>query len=345
MIHFVETPSTTILANLIARQDLGEEQMRWIIEEMVNGRCDSSLAAAFLMGLRMKGETAAEIAVAADVLRKHMVRWQPGQDSVLDTCGTGGDSSGTFNISTATALVVAACGVPVVKHGNRSASSRSGSADVLTALGVVAQGSPEHARRCLEQAGIAFCFAPLFHPALKHVAALRRQLAIPTIFNWLGPLANPAGASHQLLGVGRVDMLDRMAIALSRLATTRSLVIHSEDGLDEVSLGATTLVREVIGSEIRSWQWTPEAFGLPRCTIADWRAVDAQDSARIIEEILAGRDGPCTWVVQANAAAGLWLTGRVADLAQGVKLAAAAVSSGKARLVLDNLRRLCNDDS
>ena len=184
--------SATILANLIAHQDLGDEPMRWIIEEMVNGRCDNSLAAAFLMGLRMKGETAGEIATAADVLRKHMIRWQPGQNGVLDTCGTGGDNSGTFNISTATALVVAACGVPVAKHGNRSASSRSGSADVLTALGVASLASPKSCRRCLDQTGLAFCFAPLFHPALKNIATLRRQLAIPTIFNWLGPLANPA---------------------------------------------------------------------------------------------------------------------------------------------------------
>jgi anthranilate phosphoribosyltransferase len=339
-----ESTATEILGNLLARHELAERHMRWIIEEMVSGRSDQGLAAAFLMGLRMKGETATEIAVAADVLRAHMVRWHPGRDDVLDTCGTGGDSSGTFNISTATALVVAAAGVPVVKHGNRSASSRSGSADVLSVLGVVAQASPVRARICLDQVGLAFCFAPMFHPALKHVGPLRRQLGIATIFNWLGPLANPAGAAHQLLGVGRLDMLDRMAEALGRLGTKRSLVIHSRDGLDEVSLAAPTLVREVVGNQVKSWDWTPAEFGLPTCSIADWRAVDAQDSARIIEEMLAGHEGPCAWVVQANAAAALWLTGRVSDLAGGVKLAAEAMASGKARQVLDNLRRLCNDE-
>ncbi len=317
--------------------------MEGLVEELVSGRSDDGLAAAFLMGLRMKGESAAELAAAARVLRRHMIRWDPGRDDVLDTCGTGGDHAGTFNISTATALVVAGAGVPVVKHGNRSVSSRSGSSDVLSALGVTPQGDPAAARRCLDEAGLAFCFAPLFHPALKNVASLRSRLAFPTLFNCLGPLANPAGATRQLLGVGRVDLLDRMAEALSRLGTVRSLVVHGQDGLDEVSLGGTTLVRAVTGTQVRSLEWTPADFGLPRCTLDDWRAADPQDSAGIIEEVLTGRPGPCSWVVQANAAAALWLADKVPDLAEGVRLAQETLVSGKARHVLDKLRALCKD--
>jgi anthranilate phosphoribosyltransferase len=333
-----------ILPSLLAQRDLTDEQMECLVEEIVQGRCDEGLAAAALMGLRMKGETAAEIAAAARVLRRHMVHWHPGRADVLDTCGTGGDQAGTFNISTATAFVVAAAGLPVVKHGNRAVTSRSGSADVLSALGVAPSGDPASARRCLDEAGLAFCFAPLFHPALKNAASLRRRLAIPTLFNCLGPLANPAGALRQLLGVGRADLLDRMAGALSRLGTERSLVVHGQDGLDEVSLGGPTMVRIVIGNEVQSLEWTPADFGLPVCTISDWRAADAQESARIIEEILNGRAGPCTWVVQANAAAALWLAQRVPDLPSGVRLAEETLTTGKARHVLDKLRALCNDE-
>jgi anthranilate phosphoribosyltransferase len=329
-----------ILTCLLARQELSQEQMSAVMQELMTGKEDEAQAAAFLVALRMKGETAGEIAVAAQVLRQHMICWNPGQDDILDTCGTGGDGTGTFNISTATAIVVAGAGVPVVKHGNRSVSSRSGSADVLAALKVSLEGDADHARRSLGCAGLAFCFAPLFHPALKHIAGLRKRLGVPTLFNCLGPLVNPAGASRQLLGVGRLELLDLMAGALSRLGTRRSLVVHSQDGLDEVSLAGPTLVREVVGSEVRSWEWTPKDFGLPFCKTSDWKAEDAQASGRIIEGILAGEQGPCSWVVQANAAAALWLMGRVADLKEGVAVSQEAITTGKARQVLDKLRSL-----
>src|SRR5579864_2659899 len=210
--------------------------MRCLMSGLVKGEVPESEAAAFLIALRMKGETAAEIACAAEVLREHMICWDPGRPGVLDTCGTGGDGSGTFNISTATAFVVAAAGVPVVKHGNRAVSSKSGSADVLAELGVPLENDPIQARRCLDRANLAFCFAPYFHPALKHLAGLRRRLSIRTMFNLLGPLANPAGASHQLLGVGQPELLNLIAGALARLGTTHSLVVSSRDGLDEISL-------------------------------------------------------------------------------------------------------------
>jgi anthranilate phosphoribosyltransferase len=307
---------------------------------MMAGTCPEPEAAAFLIALRMKGETAGEIAAAARVLREHMICWQPPRDDVLDTCGTGGDGLGTFNISTATALVVAAAGVPVVKHGNRSASSRFGSADVLAALGVKIDGDAAHACRCLNEAGFAFCFAPQFHPALRHVAALRRRLGVPTIFNCLGPLANPAGAKRQLLGVGRIELLDRMAGALAQLGTTHALVVCSEDGLDEVSLSAPTEARQVRGTDIIPLRWTAADFGLKPCRLTDLAATDAEGSAGLIRRIFAGEDHPAARVVIANAAAGLLAAEQVADLREGVERAARAITSGRAGEVLERLRTL-----
>ena len=208
-----------MLTDLVDRRDPSAERMRTLLTEVMAGRMSEVETAALLVALRMKGETAEELAAAASVLREHMVRLETGRLDVLDTCGTGGDGCNTFNISTAAALVAAGAGVPVVKHGNRSVSSRCGSADVLTELGVQVETDPVCARRCLEQAGLAFCFAPLFHPALRHVSPVRRRLGIRTLFNWLGPLANPAAANYQLLGVGRRDLLDTLAEALARLGT------------------------------------------------------------------------------------------------------------------------------
>lgn len=326
-----------VLAALVARRDLAPEQVRAVLGEMMAGRCGDAEAAAFLVGLRMKGETADEVAAAAGVLRDHMVRWDPGRDEVLDTCGTGGDGAGTFNISTAAAFVVAAAGVPVVKHGNRSVSSQSGSADVLAALGVHVEGDGVFARQCLDRAGLAFCFAPHFHPALRHVASLRRRLRVGTLFNCLGPLANPAGAAYQLLGVGRPELLDLMAGALARLGTRRALVVCGRDGLDEVTLGAPTIVREVRGHTVRAWEWTPADFGLRECSLAELQADGPEASARAVRAILEGADGPAARVVLANAAAALLAAERADTLAQGVKLAADALASGRALAVLNRL--------
>ena len=329
-----------ILNTLAARRDLPDAALRGVLREMMAGRCGDADAAAFLIALKMKGETAGEIAASAQVLREHMVRWDPGRPDVLDTCGTGGDGLGTFNISTATALVLAGCGVPVVKHGNRSVSSKSGSADVLAALGVKIDGDVVHAQRCLREAGFAFCFAPLFHPALKHVAAVRKRLGVPTIFNCLGPLANPAGAQRQLLGVGRIDLLDRMAGAAARLGTRRALLVCSDDGLDEVSLSAATQVREVVGGQVRSLTWTPADFGLDSCTIAELIAADAEASAQLVRRILAGEASAAARVTIANAAAGLLAAERVATLPAGVALATESIQAGRAQAVLEKLQRL-----
>jgi anthranilate phosphoribosyltransferase len=331
---------TEILQTLLERRELSEPQLRWMVAEMMAGRCGDVEGAAFLVGLRMKGETAREIAWAAQVLRDFMIRWAPGRDDVLDTCGTGGDGSGTFNISTATALVAAAAGVPVVKHGNRSVSGRTGSADVLAALGVKIDGDAEFARLCLQQANFAFCFAPQFHPALKHVAALRGKLGVPTIFNCLGPLANPAGAHRQLLGVGRAELLDVMAEALAQLGTVHAFVLCSKDGLDEVSLSGPTMVRQVRGCDVVGREWTPADFGLENCTLAELFAPHCEASAHIITEVLAGVEGAALRVVLANAAAALLAAERVKTLSEGVGLARQAIVTGRARQVLETLQKL-----
>jgi anthranilate phosphoribosyltransferase len=329
-----------LLAALCAGEELAESQTRELFNCFMHGQYDEAEAAAVLIALRMKGETASEIAAAARVLREHMVRWDPGLPGVLDTCGTGGDGTGTFNISTAAALVVAGCGVPVVKHGNRSVSSRSGSADVLAALGVKIEGDAEHARRCLHEAGLAFCFAPSFHPALKHIGPLRRRLGVPTIFNCLGPLANPAGATRQLLGVSRPEMLDPMSGALAKLGTAHAFIVCSHEGLDEVSLSAPTRVREVRGTVVAAFEWTCADFGLEACALSELAARDAAESARIILQMLQGVDGPASRIVIANAAAGLLAAERVTTLRDGVKLATMSLATGAALQVLNKLRDL-----
>jgi anthranilate phosphoribosyltransferase len=328
------------LAALLVRHELTVEQTRAAMTAMIEGRAGDAEAAAFLIALRMKGETAGEIAAAAEVLREHMIRWDPGPEPVLDTCGTGGDGSGTFNISTATAFVVAAAGMPVVKHGNRSVSSRSGSADVLERLGVALEGDAAQARATLERCGLAFCFAPNFHPALKRLAALRRRLGVATLFNWLGPLLNPAGATHQLLGVGRPELLDLMAGALTRLGTRRALVICSRDGIDEVSLAAPTLVRDVRRDQVTVLEWTPADFGLKPCRLADFQVSGPEQSAAMLRQVLAGDRGPATQVVLANAAAALLAAEKVTNLTDGVALASKALFSGRAAHILDSLASL-----
>src|SRR5262245_3619863 len=252
------------------------------IGEIMVGHWSEAETAAVLVALRMKGETAIEIAAAAAVLRQHMVRLEAGRDGVLDTCGTGGDGAGTFNISTAAALVAAGAGVPVVKHGNRAASSRSGSADVLSALGVAIETDVAGARRCLEQAGLAFCFAPHFHPAMRHVAGLRRRLGVRTLFNCLGPLINPAEAPYQLLGVGRPEWLDSLAGALPRLGVRHALLVHARDGLDEVSLASPTMVRDVRQGRVREFEWYPRDFGLAPCLLDDLKVDRPEEGAAAV---------------------------------------------------------------
>ncbi len=325
------------LSSLIEGRDLDGMRMCELMHGLLNGTCGEVETAALLVALRMKGETSGELASGAAVLREHMVPFEAGRSGLLDTCGTGGDGHGTFNISTATALVVAGAGVPVVKHGNRAMSSRSGSADVLAALGVRVEGDAASARRCLDASGLAFCLAPCFHPALKHIGPVRRRLGVRTLFNCLGPLANPARASFQLIGVGRIEWLDKMAEARVRLGTSRSILVCGKEGLDEVSLSSPTLAREVANGTIVSHIWTADDFGLAPC-LPDELLVDGpEESAAVIRRVLEGADGPATRVVLANAAAALLAAEQVTDLKVGVSRAAESVASGRARKVLSNL--------
>lgn len=325
------------LQNLLDRQELTTDQMRALMESFISGQCGEAEMAALLIALRMKGETAHELATAAQVLREHAVRLETEQTNVLDTCGTGGDGLSTFNVSTAVAFVVAGAGVPVVKHGNRAISSRSGSADVLTTLGVNLREGTDWPRECLTTAGLAFCMAPYFHPALKHVGAVRKKLATRTIFNCLGPLLNPALAPYQLLGVGRREWLDTMAGALAQLGTQRAFLVCGQDGLDEVTLTTTTDVREVHEGEIISHQWTPDDFGLPICDLNDLRVDDSVQSAEVIRSILQGSSSPAMNVVLANSSVALLVVNKVSDLRQGVELARESVFSGRAHQVLEAL--------
>jgi anthranilate phosphoribosyltransferase len=333
-----------LLQKLSARRDLAAEEVHWIFRQVLEGAWSDAETAAVLIALRMKGETAIELAAAAEGIRKQMVKLETGRSDVLDTCGTGGDDVGTFNISTAAAFVVAGAGIPVVKHGNRAVSSRSGSADVLGALGVQIHEGSTWPRRSLDGAGLAFCFAPHFHPALHRVAALRKRLGVRTIFNCLGPLANPASAAYQLLGVGRAELLDPMAGALARLGVRRAFLVCGADGLDEVSLSGPTYVREIFGQTITAHVWHPTDFGLEACASADLVAAGPEESAALVRAVLKGEDIPATRVVIANAAAALLAAERVNSLREGVAIAAHTVQSGRGEQVLENLIRLSRQE-
>jgi anthranilate phosphoribosyltransferase len=263
---------------------------------------------------------------------------------VIDTCGTGGDASGTFNVSTAAAIVAAAAGVPVAKHGNRSVTSKSGSADVLAGLGVNIAASVAQVERCLEELGICFCFAPLMHPAMKNVAAVRKELGIRTIFNLLGPLANPAGADYQLLGVGRPETRSMIASALRVLGTKRSFVVSGADGLGEVTLADATRVTEVSADAMREFTWLPEDFGIARAPLDAISIAGPAESVALVKEVLGGKQGPARDIVLLNAAAGLHLVGRAQSLSEAVELAREALDSGSARRLLADLVRVSHEE-
>ena len=329
-----------ILTRICGGENLPLTEMAQVVDAVMQGKCRDEEIAALLLALREKGETVEEIAGAAQALRQHMTPIRTSRPGVIDTCGTGGDRSGTFNISTAAALVTAAAGVPVAKHGNRSITSKSGSADVLAALGVNIEATVPTVEHCLDEIGICFCFAPQLHPAMKHVAAVRRQLGVPTIFNLLGPLCNPAGAPYQLLGVGRPNLRPLLSAALGLLGTQRAVVVCGADGLDEVTLSGPTHVSLVTPEDCRDVSWTPEEFGLASAALDHLQAADPQASAAMIRRILDGAPGTPRAIVVLNAAAALWTADRSGDLAVCAQLAAEAIDSGGARKVLADLVRL-----
>lgn len=323
------------LSDLAKGRDSDEESTRLAFLEILDGGVPDALLAAYLTGLRFVGDRPAVLAGAVGAVRSKMVGFEPHARPVLDTCGTGGDHAKTVNVSTGAAIVAAACGVLVAKHGNRSATGNSGSSDVLQTLGAPVEVSAEQARGNLEELGLTFLFAPLYHPALRLVAPVRRMLPFRTVFNLVGPLVNPARPEYQLVGVPDRATASLMANVLAASGLKRAAVVSAEDGLDEVSLGATTHVLWVENGEISETEWKPGDFGDARVEAGELRVEGPEESARLIRGVLAGERGPVRDVIVANAAAALHVAGMAGDLAEGVELAGSSIDSGRARALLD----------
>lgn len=326
-----------ILGRVAGGQDLSMPEMRTIMDRVMRGECTEEEIGLLLTGLAAKGETVDEVAGAAAAMRDHMTVIRSSRSGIVDTCGTGGGGSQTFNVSTTAAIVAAAAGVPVAKHGNRSVTSRSGSADVLAALGVNLDATREQVEACLDELGLCFCFAPLAHPAMRHVGPVRKQLGIRTIFNLLGPLANPAGASFQLLGAGLAEQQDLLAAAIDRLGTRRTLVVHGSDGMGDVTCSGPTRVLSVTEEGIEEFTWAPADFGLdPSPT--DALSIDTpEQSAEMVRTLLAGEPGPPRDVVILNAAAALVAADLTDDPRAAAAKAAEVIDTGAARDLLERL--------
>jgi anthranilate phosphoribosyltransferase len=335
------------------RQSLSREQAREVMSEILSGKCSDPQIAALLVALSMKGETVEEIVGFAEAIRAAATSLSTqhnftldvsgtGRDALVDTCGTGGDASGTFNISTATAFVVAGAGVRVAKHGNRSVTSKCGSADVMEALGVKIDLPPARLAACLKEVGLAFLFAPAMHSAMKYVQPARRELRLRTVFNLLGPLTNPAHASAQVVGVYSVELVEKLAEALSMLGLRRAMVVHGLDGLDEITITGPTRVAEVREGKVKTYEVTPEEFGINRSSLDQISGGDATQNAAIILDILAGKQSPRRDVVLLNSAAALVVAGRADHLAEALPLAAKSIDSGAAAEKLAAVVRFTN---
>jgi len=326
-------------------ESLTQGQMGEVVDMIMRGQCQNEEIGQILTQLHNKGETVEELTGAAQAMRNHMNTLDCQRPHVVDTCGTGGSGAGLFNISTAAAFVAAACGTVIAKHGNRKATSNSGSTDVLAELGVAVDRSIEDAERCLNEAGICFCHAPLFHPSVKHVVEVRKQVSHPTIFNLLGPLCNPASVPHQVLGAGRGETQQLLAQALANLGTEHSVVVHGVDGLGEVSCDDATDVCEIQSGQIQVHQWMPADFGLPTTEIADLRASDPTHSASIIRGVFNGEIGSARNIVVINAAAAVWISGVLgqgADLESAASACENAIDEGLALAKLNELVALTN---
>jgi anthranilate phosphoribosyltransferase len=325
-----------LIGQVASGRPLALDEAREAFDIIMSGDATPAQVGGFLIGLRVRGETVEELTGGALAMRARMVTVKAPADAI-DTCGTGGDASGTYNVSTAAALVVAACGVPVAKHGNRALSSRAGSADVLTALGVDTDAEISHVERAIEEAGIGFMMAPRHHGAMRHVAGARVELGTRTIFNLLGPLANPASAKRQLMGVFSREWIEPLAHVLGRLGAERAWVVHGSDGLDEITTTGPSYVAELRKGAVRSFEVTPEEAGLPRARPEDLRGADAETNAQAVRALLAGAPGPFRDIVLLNAAAALVVAGRTDDLRAGVAQAAEAIDGGRAEAVLGRL--------
>jgi len=314
------------------RHHLKADDMRAVMQTIMTGQATPAQIGGFLVGLRMKGETVEEITAATEVMRA-LATHVPVTDKthLVDTCGTGGDAAHTFNISTTSAIVAAAAGAKVAKHGNRSVSSKSGSADVLEAAGVNLDVTPEQVARCIEQAGVGFMFAPRHHGAMKHAIGPRREMGVRTIFNILGPLTNPAGAPNQVLGVFSLTLLEPLAQVLQRLGSRHVLVVHAEDGMDEISIGAVTHVAELKDGTVRTYSIWPEQFGMQRADIKTLAVTSPQESLNVMRAVLDNTPGPALDIVLLNAGAAIYVAGLAPSLDEGVKQARVVIENGSAR--------------
>ncbi len=325
------------IAELVEGRDLSQEDAAHVMNEIMEGEATPAQIGAFVTALRVKGETVAEITGMAQTMRVNSLKVQAdaGGEELVDTAGTGGDGQNTMNVSTAAAVVAAAAGAKVAKHGNRGASSVCGSADILEASGVKVDLAPDGVKRCIEEIGIGFMFAPVFHPAMRHAAVPRREIGIRTVFNILGPLTNPAGAGAQTLGVADPSYGDKMARALGRLGTNRAMVVYGEDGMDELSITGPTRVWELSGGEVNSYTVTPEDAGLNRASLDDIRGGSLERNLELFRGVLQGVPGPAQDVVVLNAAATLVVSGKADDLRGGISMAREAIDSGAAREKLE----------
>ena len=319
------------LAKVFGGQDLSFAEAEAVMDQIMSGDFEPAQFGAFVAALGMKGESADEVAGLARAMRRAALGLELAGDDFIDTCGTGGDGKNTFNVSTAAALVAAGAGVVVAKHGNRAASSRSGSADVLESLGARIDLTPQQVGACIGRCGIGFLFAQSFHPAMRHAGPLRAQIGIPTVFNILGPLTNPAGARRQLLGVARAELLDLVAAALARLGTRRSLVVHGLEGLDEISIAGPSEICSVKDGEVLRYRVRPQDFGIEERPLAVVAGGEPEQNAAIIARVFAGEPGAARDFVLLNAAAALVVAGRAADLGQGLELARTTIDSGAAQ--------------
>ena len=331
------------IKQLISKKSLTKTQAQQVMNEIMSGEVTGSQFGAFVTSLMLKGETADEIAGLATSMREHSLKVSVNEKIILDTCGTGGDNSNTFNISTASALILAGCGLKIAKHGNRAMSGKSGSADVLEQLGVNINLSPESVSKCIQETNFGFMFAQIFHPSMKFAAAPRKELGIKTVFNILGPLTNPANANHQIIGVYNPSVGNLMAEVLKILGSSRAMIVHSADGIDEISLWDKTKIWELKNNEISNYEITHEDFGLNKINISELKVSSPEESVKIIQNILSGEKSAARDVALANAAAGLLIAGKVDSLIKGVEMAKKSIDSGNALNQLNKLIQISNE--
>ena len=330
------------IKTVLSGKDLTADEMSTIMKIIMTGEATSAQIGGFLVGLRMKGESVDEIAAAAKVMRELATGVKVNGDHVVDIVGTGGDGSNTFNISTACTFVVAAAGGTVAKHGNRSVSSKSGSADLLEAAGVKLDLTAEQVARCINEVGVGFMFAPMHHSAMKHAIGPRKEMAVRTIFNVLGPLTNPAGAANQLLGVFEDELVEPLAEVLNKLGSNHVMVVHSADGMDEISIGAATKVAELKDGKVTSYTITPEQFGFTKTNISELAVNSAEESLVVIKNVLDNVAGPAKDIVKFNAGAAIYVAGLANSLADGIEKAEEVIASGAAKAKLEALVKLSN---